>query len=238
MAIPPVRICASTGTGSQVIHRCSGRPPRGHKWRHCPWWRDSSGAVVVRRYYDPATEQFVSVDPLVDETGTPYAFTDGDPVNGSDPSGLYTPCWDALDPLSAGFGQCWSSGYARAGNATLIGVGAVVIGGNAFLGFCRGLAASVNPINLVAPPAGPSPGPKPTPNFEQPTNPPQYPPPVSDLPPGYTIRPGNPTEQYPNGYWRMYNERDQAVDPSTLKPPANVTKAQFEARTHVPLPPR
>jgi hypothetical protein len=27
------------------------------------------------------------VDPLVDETGTPYAFTAGDPVNGSDPSG-------------------------------------------------------------------------------------------------------------------------------------------------------
>jgi RHS repeat-associated protein len=42
----------------------------------------------INRYYDPATEQFLSVDPLVDETGTPYAFTNGDPVNGSDPSGL------------------------------------------------------------------------------------------------------------------------------------------------------
>jgi hypothetical protein len=28
------------------------------------------------------------VDPLVDETGTPYVFTGGDPVNGSDPGGL------------------------------------------------------------------------------------------------------------------------------------------------------
>jgi uncharacterized protein RhaS with RHS repeats len=45
---------------------------------------------LVGRYYDPATEQFLSVDPLVDETGTPYAFTDGDPVNGSDPSGDLT----------------------------------------------------------------------------------------------------------------------------------------------------
>jgi hypothetical protein len=44
--------------------------------------------IAFGRYYDPATEQFLSVDPLVDETGTPYAFTDGDPVNGSDPSGL------------------------------------------------------------------------------------------------------------------------------------------------------
>jgi uncharacterized protein RhaS with RHS repeats len=33
----------------------------------------------INRYYDPATEQFLSVDPLVDETGTPYAFTNGIP---------------------------------------------------------------------------------------------------------------------------------------------------------------
>jgi hypothetical protein len=36
-------------------------------------------ASLVNRYYDPATEQFLSVDPLVDETGTPYAFTNGIP---------------------------------------------------------------------------------------------------------------------------------------------------------------
>ena len=47
---------------------------------------------LVHRYYDPATEQFLSVDPLVDETGTPYAFTGGDPVNGSDPTGLGPIC--------------------------------------------------------------------------------------------------------------------------------------------------
>jgi hypothetical protein len=45
--------------------------------------------VLVHRYYDPATEQFLSVDPEVDETGTPYAFTGGDPVNESDPLGLW-----------------------------------------------------------------------------------------------------------------------------------------------------
>lgn len=43
---------------------------------------------LVHRYYDPATEQFLSVDPLVDQTGTPYAFTNGDPVNEMDPTGL------------------------------------------------------------------------------------------------------------------------------------------------------
>lgn len=40
------------------------------------------------RYYDPATGQFLSVDPLVDVTGQPYAYTGGDPVNSSDQAGL------------------------------------------------------------------------------------------------------------------------------------------------------
>ncbi len=44
--------------------------------------------ALVHRYSDPATAQFLSVDPLVDLTGTPYAYTSGDPVNGMDPLGL------------------------------------------------------------------------------------------------------------------------------------------------------
>ena len=52
-------------------------------------YADLTGLVyLVHRYYDPATEQFLSVDPLVDETGTPYAFAAGDPVNSTDPTGL------------------------------------------------------------------------------------------------------------------------------------------------------
>jgi len=59
-------------------------------------YTDATGLIyLVRRYYDPATSQFLSVDPLVNETGTPYAFTGGDPVNGTDSSGLgslWNPC--------------------------------------------------------------------------------------------------------------------------------------------------
>ncbi len=40
------------------------------------------------RYYDPATSQFLSVDPLVDVTGQPYGYANEDPANESDPGGL------------------------------------------------------------------------------------------------------------------------------------------------------
>lgn len=42
---------------------------------------------LVHRYYDPAAGQFLSVDPLIEETGQAYAYTGDDPLNGSDPNG-------------------------------------------------------------------------------------------------------------------------------------------------------
>jgi uncharacterized protein RhaS with RHS repeats len=42
----------------------------------------------INRYYDPATGQFLSVDPDVAQTDQPYAYTGDDPVNGVDPLGL------------------------------------------------------------------------------------------------------------------------------------------------------
>jgi RHS repeat-associated protein len=52
-------------------------------------YTDSDGLVyLVNRYYDPATDQFLSVDPDVAETGEPYAFTGNDPLNVTDPLGL------------------------------------------------------------------------------------------------------------------------------------------------------
>jgi RHS repeat-associated protein len=48
-----------------------------------------SGLIYLdHRYYDPATAQFVSVDPAVAMTGAPYYYANDDPVNGSDPTGL------------------------------------------------------------------------------------------------------------------------------------------------------
>jgi hypothetical protein len=48
---------------------------------------------MVNRYYTPTTDQFLSVDPELAETGQPYAFTNDDPLNLMDPLGL-TAGWD------------------------------------------------------------------------------------------------------------------------------------------------
>ena len=46
----------------------------------------SDGSVA--RYYDPATGQFLSLDPDVAETDAPFTYAGDDPVNGWDPLGL------------------------------------------------------------------------------------------------------------------------------------------------------
>jgi hypothetical protein len=51
--------------------------------------RETEIASLVGRYYDPATGQFISVDPDLASTGQPYSFAGGDPVNGSDPNGSF-----------------------------------------------------------------------------------------------------------------------------------------------------
>jgi RHS repeat-associated protein len=52
---------------------------------------DESGLQYLQaRYYDPATGQFMSVDPLATVTGQPYEYAGDDPVNSVDPSGNWS----------------------------------------------------------------------------------------------------------------------------------------------------
>lgn len=49
-----------------------------------------SGLTYLRaRYYDPTTGQFLTRDPLAAITGSPYGYTAGNPLNGTDPSGMF-----------------------------------------------------------------------------------------------------------------------------------------------------
>ena len=86
--VQPVHVCASTGARRRAIRNGPGRIPRRPESHHRPWWSNCCRGASVRRYYDPTPGQFLSVDPAVDVTGTPYAFTSGDPVNELDPLGL------------------------------------------------------------------------------------------------------------------------------------------------------
>jgi RHS repeat-associated protein len=56
---------------------------------------------LVNRYYDPATAQFLTVDPAVDQTQQPYAYASDDPLNAADPAGL-----SSFSFLGCAFGRC------------------------------------------------------------------------------------------------------------------------------------
>ena len=52
-------------------------------------YTDPTGLIyLVNRYYDPATGQFLSVDPQVASTRQPYAYAAGNPVSETDPTGM------------------------------------------------------------------------------------------------------------------------------------------------------
>lgn len=50
---------------------------------------ECTSRASVARYYDPQTAQFLTRDPLEAMTGSPYGYVDGEPLDGSDPTGLW-----------------------------------------------------------------------------------------------------------------------------------------------------
>jgi hypothetical protein len=49
----------------------------------------SSSGASASRFYDPTTGQFTSRDPANAMTRSAYGYTHGNPLNGTDPLGLY-----------------------------------------------------------------------------------------------------------------------------------------------------
>src|SRR5581483_11516690 len=89
-------------------------------------YTDPTGLTYnINRYYDSSTGQFLTVDPLVEATGQPYAYVNGDPVNGVDPLGLgcgiFNPGGCIRGAASAVVGAVGTATYAvaHAANAVL-----------------------------------------------------------------------------------------------------------------------
>ena len=87
-----------TGSTGTVTGKCSygayGTPtcegttttPLGYDAQYT---NTDTGLIYLRaRTYDPATAQFLSVDPLVKLTGAPYSYAGDNPLNEGDPTGL------------------------------------------------------------------------------------------------------------------------------------------------------
>ena len=94
---------------------------------------DDTGLYYLRaRFYDPVTASFVSVDPALSVTGSPYAYASGNPLQLVDPLGL----WPAGDPRDALGGILSTVKDWRSAGDLVIGVGCEVFGG--FFGDDRG----------------------------------------------------------------------------------------------------
>jgi RHS repeat-associated protein len=62
-------------------------------------YQDDSGLYFLRaRFYDPVTASFLSVDPALSATGSPYAYASGNPLQLVDPLGLFSMS-NAVDSL-------------------------------------------------------------------------------------------------------------------------------------------
>jgi RHS repeat-associated protein len=60
-------------------------------------YTDSTGLIyLINRYYDPTTDEFLSIDPNVATTDQPYVFTNDDPLNAEDPLGLICLSWSCI----------------------------------------------------------------------------------------------------------------------------------------------
>jgi RHS repeat-associated protein len=78
-------LAAYSAYGVQTIQSGAKVTPFGFQGSYT----DPSGLIyLIDRYYDPTTDQFLSVDPDLAETDQAYAFTGDDPLNKTDPLGL------------------------------------------------------------------------------------------------------------------------------------------------------
>lgn len=111
--------CRSDDLSVSATHhafRLARRCPRGCR-------APVSTPVLIGRYYDPQTGQFLSVDPMVSQTLEPYQYVKDNPVGEVDPSGetfvgAYAQGNGFLCPAEPGLPICYAS-YGRPGGFAL-----------------------------------------------------------------------------------------------------------------------
>ena len=102
-------------------------------WENRPWYDGKAVGTVLARYYDPATGQFLTVDPKVATTLSPYGYVEGDPLNSEDPTGLdncglFAFFCDAVATAGNAVGSqavSWAGDINNFGNTHTIGLCAV-----------------------------------------------------------------------------------------------------------------
>jgi RHS repeat-associated protein len=84
------------------------------------WTDDETGLVYLRaRDYDPATGQFLQVDPAVDDTRQPYAYAYNNPLLWTDPTGLDV--WGDIGEGLLGFGAGLLDGLTGGASSAILG---------------------------------------------------------------------------------------------------------------------
>ncbi len=76
--------------GNPVVNTGTVDPLLGYAGQYTD--QETGYQYLRARYYDPTTSQFLTVDPFVSQTQEPYGYTRGNPVNATDPLGLWP--WD------------------------------------------------------------------------------------------------------------------------------------------------
>ena len=97
-----------------------------------------SGFIFLRaRYYDPESQQFLTVDPALASTQEAYAYVGGSPTNFRDPSGLDANC--SLWPNPFDEHSCIREGFDTPAGKIVTGIGVIAAGGVVVACFASGV---------------------------------------------------------------------------------------------------